>query len=137
MKKIAIAAASFFAIAASPVFAQTSTMPMDSSQPALVSVPASQTPLTRPQVKNQLKNLEAAGYQPSEDRADYPANVQAAEQSVAQMQVASAGAQQLGTAATTMDSEGYDGGTVVQSGGPVNSGCQGPASVCSVYYGGR
>ena len=41
-----------------------------------------QQPLTRAEVKNQLIQLEQAGYNPASDRTQYPANIQAAEQRV-------------------------------------------------------
>ncbi|WP_423199956.1 MULTISPECIES: DUF4148 domain-containing protein [unclassified Cupriavidus] len=37
-------------------------------------------PLTRAEVQNELARLEAAGYDPHRDNADYPADLQAAEQ---------------------------------------------------------
>jgi hypothetical protein len=40
-------------------------------------------PLTRAQVKAELVQLEAAGYNPSSDKTQYPRNIQAAEARVA------------------------------------------------------
>lgn len=43
---------------------------------------AQQAPVTRAQVKAELVQLEAAGYQPGGDDVYYPADIQAAEQRV-------------------------------------------------------
>ncbi len=49
---------------------------------------ADQAPVTRAQVKAQLAQLEAAGYQPGGDDVYYPQNIQAAEQRVQAAQAA-------------------------------------------------
>ena len=105
--KIAIVAVSLFAIGTSNAFADQ-PYPAQSS---VVSVPSSQAPVTRAQVKSDLKQLEAAGFDPSlQDNGDYPSNLQAAEHVVAQQQ------EQAAFAATTINSVGSDGGTVSVSG---------------------
>lgn len=104
--KIAIVAVSFFAVATSNAFADSTTQPYQ-----LQSAVVSQTPVTRAQVKQELQQLEAAGFNPSlQDNGDYPSNLQAAERVVAQQQV------QAALAATTNNSVGSDGGTVSVSG---------------------
>lgn len=45
-------------------------------------------PLTRAEVKAELIRLEAAGYRPASDHTQYPANIQAAERKVNQLQSA-------------------------------------------------
>jgi hypothetical protein len=53
--------------------------------PALSFAQASQAPKTRAEVRNELIQLEQAGYNPSAgDNVDYPANIQAAEARVQQ-----------------------------------------------------
>ena len=105
--KIAIVVVSFFAVASSNAFADSTTQTYQ-LQSAVVSVPSSQAPVTRAQVKNDLKQLEAAGFNPAADYENYPDNLQAAERAVAQQQDA--------LAATTVNSVGSDGGTVSAAG---------------------
>jgi hypothetical protein len=102
--KIAIVAVSFFAVATSNAFADSSTQPYQ-----LQSAVVSQAPVTRAQVKNDLKQLEAAGFNPTADYENYPDSLQAAERVVAQQQ-------QDALAATTVNSVGSDGGTVSAAG---------------------
>jgi hypothetical protein len=105
--KIAIVAVSFFAIATSNAFADPTSQPYQ-LQSAVVSVPSSQVPVTRAQVKNELQQLEAAGFNPAADYENYPDNLQAAERAVGQQQAA--------LAAATVNSVGSDGGTVSAAG---------------------
>ncbi|WP_341318994.1 DUF4148 domain-containing protein [Paraburkholderia sp. IMGN_8] len=70
LRALVVAGAVLMATSAS-VYAQTS------------SAPAAHQ-LTRAEVRHELEELEAAGYNPSEsDEVDYPANIQAAEATVA------------------------------------------------------
>jgi len=99
---------------------------------AVAAVPAlsfaqSQAPLTRAEVRNELIQLERAGYNPSVGNdVDYPADIQAAEARVHQE---GAVAQTQGTADT-----GYGPGTngSTQSGAPLTPQTSGPNAV---HYG--
>ncbi len=59
--------------------------------PALAFAQAN-APVTRAQVRAELIQLENAGYTPGGDQANYPQNLQAAEQRVAEQQRMAAGA---------------------------------------------
>ena len=85
-------------------------------------------PMTRAEVKAQLQQLEQAGYDPTANDPDYPANLQAAESRVAPQQ----GLAQAQTPAT--DTSGYGPATsgTTQSGAP---GYTTPSR--SVYFGGH
>jgi len=50
--------------------------------PAVSSFAQSNQPVTRAEVKAQLVQLEKAGYNPTGDQTQYPANIQAAEKRV-------------------------------------------------------
>jgi Domain of unknown function (DUF4148) len=133
MKKVVILAASLFAIAASNAFADTSSTQVYQLPTAAVSVPSSQAPLTRAQVKQQLQELEAAGYQPNDRDINYPDDIQAAEQRVATEQVAQASTP-ADAADVTMHSEGSNGGSVSMSGSS-SSHCVGPRDFCTPFFG--
>lgn len=117
MKKVAILAVSLFAIAASNAFADTSSPQVYQLPTAAVSVPSSQAPVTRAQVKQQLQELEAVGYQPVNRGINYPNDIQSAEQRVEAEQLAQAPAP-TNAADATMHSEGSNGGSVSMSGSP-------------------
>jgi hypothetical protein len=54
--------------------------------PLLAFAQQSDRPLTRAEVKAELVRLETAGYRPSSDHTQYPANIQVAERTVSQVQ---------------------------------------------------
>ena len=78
----------------------------------LVSFAQSNQPVTRAQVREQLVQLEKAGYSPGRDDPYYPENVQAAERRVAAQQGEVASVQTSGYG-------GVDAGAT-QSGAPTN-----------------
>jgi hypothetical protein len=51
---------------------------------------SSNQPMTRAEVRQQLVDLEQAGYRPGTDKVTYPTQIQAAEQRVAEQQDAAA-----------------------------------------------
>jgi hypothetical protein len=108
ISKIAIVAISLFAIATSNAFADT----------------------TRAQVKSELRQLEAVGYQPGSADPHYPDRLQAAEQKVATENQAEA-------QAPAVSSEGSNGGTVSASGTGSHNACIGPVSFCTPFFGGN
>ena len=57
--------------------------------PALSFAQSNAAPITRAQVRAQLVELEQAGYNPSNDHATYPANLQAAQARVNEQHLAS------------------------------------------------
>ncbi|WP_375508980.1 DUF4148 domain-containing protein [uncultured Caballeronia sp.] len=59
--------------------------------PAVSSFAQSNQPVTRAEVKAQLVQLEKAGYNPTGDQTQYPANIQAAETRVNSDNVAASG----------------------------------------------
>ncbi|SIT51170.1 conserved exported hypothetical protein [Paraburkholderia piptadeniae] len=88
----------------------------------LVSFAQSNQPLTRAQMREELIQLEKAGYNPATvDDADYPADIQAAEARVA--------AQHAGAQAAATSVGGVAGGTS-RSGGPASA-----ADTKSLYFG--
>jgi hypothetical protein len=95
-------------------------------------------PLTRADVRADLGALEQAGYQPSSgEQTAYPADIQRAEQQVAQ--TSQPGADQTGK--TAMD-PAYGGETPSTASGmravpaPMKMDCVGPESLCQIYFGG-
>jgi hypothetical protein len=96
--------------------------------PAVSFAQSSQQPVTRAEVRNELIQLEHAGYNPSTSSdADYPANVQAAEQRVQAQNPALAQTQ------PTADTSGYG---APMSGSMQAGGMKQPMSgPKSVYFG--
>lgn len=96
----------------------------------VLSFAQSNGPVTRAEVRNDLVQVERAGYNPARsDDATYPADIQAAEAKVAA---------QSGDQPAT---QGYGGvpANSTSSGGPAHtamqSTCVGPASFCTPYFG--
>lgn len=89
----------------------------------------SNQPVTRAQVQQDLIRLEQAGYQPSANDPNYPADIQAAEQRVH-------GAQGQAVA-NTSDTSGYGGaaGQSGQSGAPANARPMNVGGVHPLYFG--
>ena len=85
-------------------------------------------PVTRAQVRAELVQLEKAGYNPTNDSVNYPADIQAAEARVAA---------QNGTAvaANTADTSGY-GAPAVGTSQAGNAALPAKADRNSVYFGG-
>ena len=103
---------------------------------AILSVPAisfaqSNTNVTRGQVRAELVQLEAAGYNPARvDNANYPADIQAAESKIA-MQPSQA---KVTASVGGMPTDGsFAAGAVVHK--TISLACVGPASFCSPYFG--
>lgn len=97
--------------------------------PALAFAQSNNAPLTRAQVRAELAQLQGAGYSTaSGENATYPADIQAAEASVA--------AQQSGVnqAYGGMQSGGAASGTM-QRGAEAASTCVGPAGFCVPFFG--
>jgi len=103
---------------------------------AMLSVPAisfaqSNTTVTRSQVKAELVQWEAAGYNPGRvDNANYPADVQAAESKLA-MKTAQAGTP--GSVGGVPTDGSFAAGAAVHK--TISLSCVGPASFCSPYFG--
>ena len=128
--KIAIVAVSLFAIATSNAYADQPYQ----AQSSVVSVPSSQAPITRAQVRSDLVKLEAAGFNPNTEDSDYPMSLQAAEQRVSAEQFAQTQAP-TNTASTTLNSEGSNGGTISASGTSNSNACVGPVDFCTPFFG--
>lgn len=113
-----------------------STLTRSIALAAMLVVPAisfaqSNNSVTRAQVRADLVNLEAAGYNPANAGGpNYPSDLQAAEMKVAMQ----AGQANPASSVGGMPGNGTSaGGAPTQK--PMNSSCNGPASFCNVYFG--
>jgi hypothetical protein len=98
----------------------------------VLSFAQSSDPITRAEVRADLIQVEKAGYTPSGDQIDYPANVQAAEARIAAQngqqpakQVSSGMQKTLGSRFHSLTHMKTSGST-----------CVGPVSFCNTYFGG-
>jgi hypothetical protein len=97
----------------------------------VLSFAQSNAPLTRAEVRADLVRVEQAGYSPSANDLNYPADIQAAEAKIAaqndqQTNQAVGGVAQNGSSAA---------GAASHTAMRTNAGCVGPVSFCNVFFG--
>jgi hypothetical protein len=96
----------------------------------VLSFAQSNGPVTRAEVRNDLVQVERAGYNPARsDDANYPADIQAAEAKVAAQSVDQQAPHGYGGVPANSTSSGGPAHTAMQST------CVGPASFCTPYFG--
>jgi hypothetical protein len=96
----------------------------------MLSFAQSNAPLTRAEVRADLVRVEQAGYHPSANDINYPADIQAVE-----ARVAAQDDQQLTNQAVGGVAENGSTESGVASAKAMHSSCVGPVSFCNVYFG--
>ena len=99
--------------------------------PAL-SFAQSNAPLTRAEVRADLVRVEQAGYTPSANDQNYPADIQAAEAKVAAQNDQQLTNQAVGGVAQNGNTAS---GAASHTAMRANAGCVGPVSFCNVFFG--
>ncbi|WP_144153258.1 DUF4148 domain-containing protein [Paraburkholderia sp. BCC1885] len=98
----------------------------------VLSFAQSNAPVTRAEVRADLVRVEQAGYMPSANDLNYPADIQAAEAKIAAQNdqqmtnTAVGGVAQNGSTAS---------GSASHTAMRANAACVGPVSFCNVYFG--
>ncbi|WP_233857312.1 DUF4148 domain-containing protein [Paraburkholderia sp. HD33-4] len=118
----------------------------------IASFAQSEQSVTRDQVRAELQQLEHAGYRPANSSdTQYPANIQAAEATIAAQDSQQVGNSDVGGAATNATAQDSQqagnndvGGTTVGTSAtgsvqhvskPSPSSCVGPSSYCNLFFG--
>jgi hypothetical protein len=98
----------------------------------IASFAQSEQSVTRDQVRAQMQQLEQAGYSPANSSdTQYPANIQAAEATIAAQDSQQAGNNDIG--GTTVGTSAT--GSVQHVSKPSPSSCVGPSSYCNLFFG--
>ena len=98
----------------------------------VVSFAQSTAPLTRAEVRADLVRVEQAGYTPSSNDINYPADIQAAEAKIAAQNDQKMTNQAVGGVAQNGSSSS---GTAPRTAMHTSAGCVGPVSFCNVFFG--
>jgi hypothetical protein len=97
----------------------------------VLSFAQSNAPLTRAEVRAALVRLERAGYSPSTDDIDYPADIQAAEAKIAAQDDQKLSYQTVGSLAQNSSTAS---GAALKT--AMNINCADPGRFCDTYFGG-
>jgi hypothetical protein len=98
----------------------------------VLSFAQSNAPLTRAEVRADLVRVEQAGYTPSANDLNYPADIQAAEAKIAAQNDPQLSNQAVGGVAQNGSSAA---GTTSRTAMRTNTGCVGPVSFCNMFFG--
>src|SRR5271167_3560380 len=98
----------------------------------VLSFAQSSAPLTRAEVRADLVRVEQAGYTPSSNDINYPADIQAAEAKIAAQNDQQLTNQAVGGVVQNGSSAS---GTAPRTAMHTSAGCVGPVSFCNVFFG--
>ena len=102
----------------------------------VLSFAQSNAPLTRAEVRADLVRVEQAGYTPSANDLNYPADIQAAEAKIAAQDDSQLTSQAVGGVAPNGSSaSGTASGTASHTAMRTSAGCVGPVSFCNIFFG--